>query len=129
MKLLTYVTPEGPRCGVLQGDAVLDVTALLDETTPLQGEGSLMHHTWQDFVVRASRDSRIAPGDVFGSGTVTGGTIGEALRNGYPARWLEPSDTVEISVEGIGTLRSTLGPKPPLEAWYGYAAPADIVWG
>lgn len=93
----------------------------------MDGEGSLMHHSWQSFVVRASRDSRIVPGDVLGSGTVTGGTVGEAIRDGVAgARYLEPGDRVEITVEGIGTLRSTLGPKPALEAGYGYAAPADV---
>lgn len=93
----------------------------------MAGEGSLMHHTWQSFVVRASRDSRIVPGDVLGSGTVTGGTVGEAIRDGIAgARYLEPGDRVAITVEGIGTLRSTLGPKPALPAGYGYAAPADV---
>jgi len=59
-------------------------------------------------IERASRDSRIVPGDVLGSGTVSGGTIGEAMRNGLPARWLKPGDVVEIDVEGIGVLRTKL---------------------
>ena len=54
------------------------------------------------------RDSRIVPGDVLGSGTVSGGTIGEAMRAGLPARWLKPGDVVEIDVEGIGVLRTKL---------------------
>lgn len=95
----------------------------------MEGDAGQMHHTWHAFVVRASRDSRIVPGDVFGSGTVSGGTVGEAIRNGYPARYLQPGDVVQATVEGIGTLRNTLGPKPPLEPGYPYAAPADIRWG
>ena len=57
---------------------------------------------------RAAQDSRIVPGDVIATGTVGGGSISEAVRKGYPARWLQTGDTVEIDVEGIGTLRNTL---------------------
>ena len=53
----------------------------------------------------------MVPGDVLGGGTVTGGSIGEAMRNGFPARYLEPGDVVEIEVEGIGVLRNTIAPK------------------
>ena len=34
MKLLTYDNGTGPRCGVLQGDGVVDVTALLGNRGP-----------------------------------------------------------------------------------------------
>ena len=75
-------------------------------------DGGNAYHTIGSMVERASWDSRIVPGDVFGSGTVGGGSIGEAIRKGMPnARWLQPGDAVEFEVEGIGTLRSTLGPK------------------
>jgi 2-keto-4-pentenoate hydratase/2-oxohepta-3-ene-1,7-dioic acid hydratase in catechol pathway len=91
------------------------------------GDGGQMYHTWGDFVERASRDSRIAPGDVFGTGTVSGGTVGEAMQRGYPARYLQPDDLVELEVEGIGTLRTRLGPKKQLESGYRYGAPsADV---
>ena len=45
----------------------------------MDGEGGTMYHDWASFIVRASRDSRIVPGDVIGSGTVGGGSIGEAI--------------------------------------------------
>jgi 2-keto-4-pentenoate hydratase/2-oxohepta-3-ene-1,7-dioic acid hydratase in catechol pathway len=47
-------------------------------------------------------------GNVIATGTVGGGSISEAVRKGYPARWLQPGDVVEIEVEGIGTLRNRL---------------------
>ena len=76
------------------------------------GDGGGSHHSWGDFVERASRDSRIVPGDVIGSGTVSGGSIPEAIARGIKgARYLQPGDVVELKVEGIGTLRNTLGPK------------------
>ena len=61
------------------------------------------YHTWGDMIERASKDSRIAPGDVLGCGTVGGGSIGEAIRKGFPqARFLLPGDVVEMEVEGLG---------------------------
>lgn len=73
------------------------------------GDAGASYHTWGDMVERASRDSRIVPGDVFGSGTVGGGSISEAVRKGFEkARYLQPGDEVEMSVEGIGVLRGTV---------------------
>lgn len=86
-------------------------------------------HSWGALVERASRDSRIVPGDVFGSGTVGGGSIGEAIRKGYAgARWLQPGDVVEIEVEGIGVLRNTIGPKSVTSDGYRYGAPEARDW-
>ena len=69
-------------------------------------DGGLAYHTWGSMVERASKDSRIAPGDVLGCGTVGGGSIGEAIRKGYEkARFLQPGDLVEMEVEGLGVLR------------------------
>jgi 2-keto-4-pentenoate hydratase/2-oxohepta-3-ene-1,7-dioic acid hydratase in catechol pathway len=74
-------------------------------------------------VERASRDSRVAVGDVLASGTVSGGSIGEAIRNGLAgARFLQPGDMVEIEVEGIGTLRNRIGPKVADTTEYRYMA-------
>jgi 2-keto-4-pentenoate hydratase/2-oxohepta-3-ene-1,7-dioic acid hydratase in catechol pathway len=95
----------------------------------MEGHGGGMHHSWGDFVERASRDSRVVPGDVFGSGTVGGGTVGEAIRKGYKARYLEPGDVVEMEVEGIGVLRNTLAPKVDPDPAYRYkAAPLKENW-
>jgi 2-keto-4-pentenoate hydratase/2-oxohepta-3-ene-1,7-dioic acid hydratase in catechol pathway len=89
----------------------------------MDNNAGLMHHTWGAMIERASRDSRIVPGDVIGSGTVTGGSISEAIRNGYPARYLEPGDIVEIEVEGIGILRNTIAPKISQHPNYRFKAP------
>ena len=77
------------------------------------------YYTFGDMVERASKDSRIVPGDVIGSGTVGGGSIREAIRKGYEkARFLEPGDVVEHEVEAIGVLRGTIGPKPKVDPGY-----------
>jgi fumarylacetoacetate (FAA) hydrolase len=89
----------------------------------MENDAGIMYHTWGAMIERASRDSRIVPGDVIGSGTVTGGSIGEAIRNGFPARYLEPGDVVEITVERIGILRNTIAPKINPEPNYRFKAP------
>jgi 2-keto-4-pentenoate hydratase/2-oxohepta-3-ene-1,7-dioic acid hydratase in catechol pathway len=89
----------------------------------MDADGGQMYHTWGDFVERASRDSRIVPGDVFGSGTVSGGTVGEAIGRGYSARYLQTGDVVEMEVEGIGVLRNQLGPANDPDPTYRYRAP------
>ena len=88
-----------------------------------EGDGGASHHSWSDFVERASKDSRIVPGDVLGSGTVGGGSIPEAITKGIEsARYLQPGDVVEFEVEGLGTLRNTLGPKENVDPDYRYKA-------
>jgi 2-keto-4-pentenoate hydratase/2-oxohepta-3-ene-1,7-dioic acid hydratase in catechol pathway len=92
----------------------------------MDGETGGMHHTWGDFVERASHDSRVVPGDVFGSGTVSGGSIGEAKGRGYPARYLQPGDVVELDVEGIGILRNRVGRRIDSDPTYRYRAPERV---
>lgn len=92
----------------------------------MEGDGGLMYHTWGAMIERASRDSRIVPGDVLGGGTVSGGSISEAIRNGYPARFLQPGDVVEMDVEGIGILRNTIAPKVDPDPAYRFKAPPGV---
>ena len=42
MKLLTYDTGAGPRCGVLRGDDVVDVSAVLGSAQPLRDVRALL---------------------------------------------------------------------------------------
>ena len=85
------------------------------------GDGGAAHRSWGDFVERASKDSQIVPGDVLGSGAVSGGSIPEAIARGIEsARHLQPGDVVELEVEGIGVLRSTLGPQKNVDPAYRY---------
>lgn len=94
-------------------DGVLHVqcTVRVNGEIWMEGNAWNMRHTFGDMVERASQDSRVVAGDVIATGTVGGGSISEAVRKGYPARWLQPGDTVEIDVQGIGVLRNTLGPR------------------
>ena len=85
------------------------------------GDGGVPYHTWGAVIERAAKDSRIVPGDILASGTVGGGSIGEAIRKGVEkARFLQPGDVVEHEVEGIGILRNTIGPKEGYDPEYRY---------
>ncbi len=66
-----------------------------------------MHHSWEAIVAHAGRNTELWPGDILGSGTVGTGCILEL----GDERWLQPGDVVELEVEGIGTLRNTVGPR------------------
>jgi 2-keto-4-pentenoate hydratase/2-oxohepta-3-ene-1,7-dioic acid hydratase in catechol pathway len=92
------------------GTLHVQCTVRLNGVVWMAGNAWNMHHTFGAMIERASQDSRIVSGDVIATGTVGGGSISEAVRKGYPARWLEPGDLVEIEVEGIGTLRNRLAP-------------------
>ena len=64
-----------------------------------------MHHTFGDMIAYASRSQTLYPGELFGSGTATGGSGLELDRR------LAPGDVVELEIEGIGVLRNRIGAK------------------
>ena len=66
------------------------------------GEASEKHFTWPDLISHAARDTRLRPGDVIGSGTLSGGSLWE-LDTG---RWIEPGDVVALEAEGLGRLET-----------------------
>ena len=59
-----------------------------------------MHWSFADLIAYVSESETLQPGDFLGSGAC--GT-GCGLELG---RWLQPGDVIELSVEGIGTLRN-----------------------
>ena len=75
-----------------------------------RGQLADLHHPWGRLIEHASRDTRLRPGDVIGSGTVGTGCILElGLVHGhdqYP--WLQVGDVVELEVDGIGTIRNQI---------------------
>src|SRR5829696_143440 len=90
------------------GDLRLEMVARVNGEERSRGNLGEMYHSWEAIVAHARRNTRLLPGDVLGSGAVAGGSI---LDRG-DRRWLEPGDVVELEVEGIGVLRSSVGPRP-----------------
>jgi len=69
------------------------------------GDAALQHFTWLEIVAHAARDTRLRPGDVLGSGTITGGCLLE-LGPLDGDRFVEPGDVVALSADGLGTLET-----------------------
>jgi 2-keto-4-pentenoate hydratase/2-oxohepta-3-ene-1,7-dioic acid hydratase in catechol pathway len=90
------VTPEGFDL------ETAEMTATVDGETWSEGVAGEMYHTFADIVEHVSQDEPLYPGDVLGSGTVGGGC---GLELG---RFLEAGNTVELTVDGLGTLENTV---------------------
>ena len=58
--------------------------------------------SFEDLIVHVSRSETIHPGELWGSGTTTGGSGLEL------DRWVKPGDVVEFEIEGIGVLRNRI---------------------
>ena len=78
----------------------LDMRATVNGEQWSSGSTSDMYYKFEDCIAHASRSQTIFPGEIFGSGTVTGGC---GLEN---SRFLQDGDSVELTVSGIGTLRN-----------------------
>ncbi|MEU0112247.1 fumarylacetoacetate hydrolase family protein [Streptomyces bobili] len=79
------------------------------------GEDLLSNMSWtfEEMTAYASRGTRVMPGDVLGSGTCgNGGCLAElwGLRGERNPPPLKPGDTVRLTVEGLGTLTTTVAP-------------------
>jgi 2-keto-4-pentenoate hydratase/2-oxohepta-3-ene-1,7-dioic acid hydratase in catechol pathway len=62
-----------------------------------------MHHRFPDLIAYASQAQTLYPGEVFGSGTASGGSGIELQRQ------LAPGDLVELEVQKIGVLSNRVG--------------------
>jgi 2-keto-4-pentenoate hydratase/2-oxohepta-3-ene-1,7-dioic acid hydratase in catechol pathway len=75
------------------------------------GHDLLSHMGWpfEDLVSYASRGTWVRTGDVLGSGTCgNGGCLAELWGRGRRIPPLAPGDVVEMTVEGLGTIRNTV---------------------
>ncbi len=79
-------------------------------------EGNLadMDWTFAEIIERASYGVDLYAGDVIGSGTVGTGCFlelngtGKLNDPGYTEQWLQPNDTVEMEIDGLGKLSNTI---------------------
>ncbi len=67
------------------------------------GNAGEAYHSIGDMLAHASMGQTVHPDDVLGTGTVGGG-CGADLD-----RWIDRGDTIELEIDGIGTLRHTVG--------------------
>lgn len=94
-----------------EGFLALPIRVEVNEETLGYDVLSNMGWPFNELVSYASRDSRIVPGDVLGSGTCGSGCLAELWgRNGEKVPPpLKPGDTVRISVDGIGVIENSVG--------------------
>jgi 2-keto-4-pentenoate hydratase/2-oxohepta-3-ene-1,7-dioic acid hydratase in catechol pathway len=76
----------------------LVMTGTVNGDTWTTGSSADMHWRFEQMIAYASSDEPLRAGEVFGSGTVGGGSGAEQ------DRWLEPGDVVSLTVGGLGTL-------------------------
>lgn len=74
--------------------------------------GDMIHDIWE-LIEYGSSIITLFPGDVINSGT-TGGTSSGAFKRGTREGYLKPGETIEATIEGIGTLRHPVVAGKPL---------------
>ena len=62
-----------------------------------------MIFSFEDMIVHTSTEETLQAGEIFGAGTVGGGSL-----NWNSIGFLKDGDVVELEVEGIGVLRNTI---------------------
>lgn len=86
----------------------LNMSASINGKIVSRGNASSMYWTWPQLLAHASRDTRLLPGDVIGSGTVGTGCILE-LTPAVTGGWLKPGDVVQLEIERLGVLENRVG--------------------
>lgn len=66
-----------------------------------------LYHSWHKMIERASQNTPLMPGDLFGSGTVGTGCILE-LRPENTGGWLKKGDVIRLEIERLGTLKNII---------------------
>ncbi|HLQ49171.1 MAG TPA: fumarylacetoacetate hydrolase family protein [Candidatus Dormibacteraeota bacterium] len=89
----------------------LAMTAEVNGVETSRGRWSDAHFSFGEMLARASADVRLRPGDLVGSGTVGTGCLLE-VRGATLGRYLEPGDTVTLTVERLGSLTNPIVDRP-----------------
>ena len=89
----------------------LTMTASVNGAELSRGSWSSAHFSFGEMVERASADVRLRPGDLIGSGTVGTGCLLE-IRDDTLGRYLEPGDTVSLTIERLGELTAPVVQRP-----------------
>jgi fumarylacetoacetate (FAA) hydrolase len=80
----------------------IDATVSVNGAVVARCSAQPMHFGWAELVAHAARGTRLRPGDILGSGTLTGGSLLDL--GGLDGRWIEPGDDVVLAAPGLGEL-------------------------
>lgn len=84
----------------------LEMKATVNGKQLSKGNLKDIYYSFAQMIERASKGVTLYPGEVIGSGTVGTGCLLELGTEVH--RWLEPGDEVELSIDGLGTLKNTV---------------------
>ena len=82
----------------------LEATVTVNDREITRAQARPMYFSWPQLVAQAARETRLRPGDVLGSGTLTGGCLLEL--GPLDGHFIEPGDQVTLSAPGLGELRT-----------------------
>ena len=89
----------------------LAMTAEVNGVETSRGRWSDAQFSFGEMVARASADARLRPGDLIGSGTVGTGCLLE-VKDATLGRYLEPGDSVALTIERLGRLHNPIVARP-----------------
>jgi len=89
----------------------LQMTATVNGVELSRGSWSSAQFSFGEMVARASADVQLRPGDLIGSGTVGTGCLLE-VRDEILKRYLQPGDSVMLSIERLGALSNPIVERP-----------------
>jgi fumarylacetoacetate (FAA) hydrolase len=85
----------------------LEATVSVNGRLITRARSEPMYFSWRSLVAHAARNTRLRPGDILGSGTLTGGCLLEL--GPIDGHWIEPGDEVTLAAPGLGELRTPVG--------------------
>jgi 2-keto-4-pentenoate hydratase/2-oxohepta-3-ene-1,7-dioic acid hydratase in catechol pathway len=83
-----------PRINALKASVIINGREVC--TTSTAG----MHYSLGEVLAHASKEEQLFPGELFGTGTIPGGS---GMENGH---WLKPGDVLELRIDGIGEVKN-----------------------
>lgn len=84
----------------------MTMLARVDGKEISRGNFNQIHYSFPQMIAHASRNVRLRPGDVLGSGTVGTGCLLEIGTEVHP--WFQRGETIELEIDGIGILRNKI---------------------
>ena len=84
----------------------MTMSARVDGKEISRGNFNQIYYSFPQLIAYASRNARLRPGDIIGSGTVGTGCLLELGTEVHP--WLQRGETIELEIDGIGVLRNTI---------------------
>ncbi len=84
----------------------MTMVARVDGREISRGNFKDIYYSFPQMIAYASRNARLRPGDVIGSGTVGTGCLLEIGTEVHP--WFQRGEVIELEIEGLGVLRNRI---------------------